>query len=70
MTKYPGDTGAGAPVPEQERRTPAGESGWPHGRRQTWRAAEVDQVLDDSFPASDPPPWTSSISRVVSPPKR
>ena len=32
--------------------------------------ANVDQVLDDSFPASDPPSWTGSISRVASTPKR
>ena len=29
-------------------------------------APNVDQVLDDSFPASDPPSWTTSISRVAS----
>ena len=43
----------------------------PHeGRREQWATANVDQVLDDSFPASDPPSWTSSISRVASTPKR
>ena len=26
----------------------------------------VDAVLDDSFPASDPPSWTGGISRVMS----
>ena len=33
-------------------------------------APDVDQVLDDSFPASDPPSWTSAISRVGATPDR
>ena len=28
-------------------------------------SASIDQVLDDSFPASDPPSWTSAITRVA-----
>jgi hypothetical protein len=27
--------------------------------------SNVDQVLDDSFPASDPPSWTGAITRVA-----
>jgi diguanylate cyclase (GGDEF)-like protein len=30
----------------------------------------VDATLDDSFPASDPPSWTGTISRVVGPAER
>ena len=31
---------------------------------------KVDQMLDDSFPPSDPPSWTGSISRVRPPEPR
>ena len=40
-------------------------------RQETWQeqrpTTNVDQTLDDSFPASDPPSWTSAIVRVASP---
>ena len=34
-------------------------------RAKRTHAANVDQVLDASFPASDPPSWTGAISRVA-----
>lgn len=30
--------------------------------------AQLDSVLDASFPASDPPPWTTSVARVSTEP--
>jgi hypothetical protein len=42
----------------------------PHDPAAEWR---LDDILDDSFPASDPPPWTLGVvkadlpSRVSSP---
>ena len=62
------DAGAGQQKP---RMTASGEMRSQHESRREQRAtANVDQVLDDSFPASDPPSWTSSISHVASTPER
>ncbi|HEY7170588.1 MAG TPA: hypothetical protein VH417_07055 [Vicinamibacterales bacterium] len=45
-------------VPRDVRSTPE-----LHRERQP--SPDLDQVLDDSFPASDPPSWTGAISRVA-----
>ena len=71
MTTYSVDKAIDAGTGQQKRRMNAsGEVRSQHeSRREERSTANVDQVLADSFPASDPPSWTSSISRVASTPK-
>jgi len=72
VTTYLIDTPMDAGTGQRKRRMKAaGEMRSQHESRREQRAtANVDQVLEDSFPASDPPSWTSSISRLASTPKR
>ena len=35
-----------------------------HSRNVGMSESEIDQVLADSFPASDAPPWTLGVSRL------
>ena len=72
MTTYLIDKAAAdAGASQQERRMKtSAETRSQHERRERRPTPNVDQILDDSFPASDPPSWTSSISRVASTPAR
>jgi hypothetical protein len=62
---------AKAPVRPQTRQVSASRDTRSHddSQRELGATTNVDQVLDDSFPASDPPSWTGSISRVASAPQ-
>lgn len=44
----------------QPYRVDSGETG---ADRHGYTDAQLDAVLDASFPASDPPPWTTSVAR-------
>jgi len=56
-------------APSVTDRGTAKRSGVEESKRTTTRrdaeSAKVDQMLDDSFPASDPPSWSGAISRVA-----
>jgi hypothetical protein len=56
--------------PARERRTDRSRPrpSPPPTTRQQQHSATIDQVLDHSFPASDPPSWTGAISRGVATP--
>jgi len=54
-----------APARRDRRTDRSGETLSHRVTERAKKSANIDQVLDDSFPASDPPSWTGAISRVA-----
>ena len=57
------DTHVKRPADAQERNRPGLRNGQPQDINRD--ESEIDRILADSFPASDPPPWT--LGRVEGP---
>jgi hypothetical protein len=54
------DTHVKRPADAQERNRPGLRNGQPQDINRD--ESEIDRILADSFPASDPPPWTLGVT--------
>ena len=54
------DTHVKRPADAQERNRPSPREDQPQGISRD--ESEIDRILADSFPASDPPPWTLGVT--------